>query len=339
MRLKWLPSVFVLMFFATSVLAAPQTRYRLTLIASSLEGELTARAMNNRGEVTGVRGASDGNYAFLWTQDGFVDLHGRIDPAASYTESADINDRSQVVGFYVDSQGAFRGFLLDRRQVTEVQGPPSALAASPHAINDREQILGSFYDANGNEGYFLNEEGNVLLFEPGFLPWNINVAGTVAGTYSAADRRAAIWRDGVLTPIAPAPSGAGGINDRGQVIGSISGTGGSRAFVWERGQLTVLPALIQGQTSSYATDINNAGRIVGETDVQEPSGTRQVATVWDNGQVFDLNTLIDLEDPLRAFVTLHTGRLINDRGEIVAVGLDSRVGYLRYFFLEPVRRR
>jgi probable HAF family extracellular repeat protein len=98
----------------------------------------------------------------------------------------------------------------------------------------------------------------------------------------------------------------------------------------------VLPALLENQTQSLANDINNSGRIVGETTMNQPDRTLQLATVWDNGQVADLNTLIHPDDPLRAYVTLTTGTLINDRGEIVAQGADSRVGYLQYYFLEPV---
>jgi probable HAF family extracellular repeat protein len=338
MRLKWLPSILVLAFLATSALAAPQARYRLKLIAGPLEGSLTATAMNNRGEVVGTRGAPDGQYAFVWSDGTFVDLQSRINPAASFVEASGINDRSQVVGFYVDPEASvFRGFLLDRRQVTDVQGPPTAAAVFLGAINDREQILGSFYDAGGNEGYFVNEEGSVLVFDPSFGPIDINVSGTVSGTQFSGGSRAAIWEDGVITPIAPAPSSGRDINDRGQVIGSLTQTGGSRAFVWERGQLTVLPALIVNQTSSWANDINNSGRIVGETTLNQPTGSAQFATVWDNGQVVDLNTLIHPDDPLRAYVSLRTGTLINDRGEIVALGADSRVGFLQYYFLEPAR--
>ena len=51
----------------------------------------------------------------------------------------------------------------------------------------------------------------------------------------------------------------------------------------------------------------------------------------------DLNTLIHPDDPLRAFVSLTTATLINDRGEIAARGTDSRTVGLSYYFLKPVR--
>jgi uncharacterized membrane protein len=101
-----------------------------------------------------------------------------------------------------------------------------------------------------------------------------------------------------------------------------------------------LAALLADQTSSWANDINNAGRIVGETTRNYPgSSTQQFATVWDDATVADLNGLIHRDDPLRAFVSLTTATLINDRGEIVARGTDSRTVGLNYYFLAPVRGR
>ena len=337
MRLRFSPLLLALAFFATSALAAPQVRYRLTLITSGSAEGLDVTGMNNRGEVVGTRGGGNGRFPFVWRDGQFIDLQSRINPAASFIEATGINDRSQIVGFYlVPNTSEFHGFLLDRRQVIDVQGPPTAEAVFLASINDREQVFGSFYDADFNEGYFINDEGSVQVLDPSFIPTGINVSGALSGIqYQGAERRAAIWDDGVITPIAPSPSSASDINDRGQVIGAFTDSG-IRPFVWERGDLTLLP-LLANQTRSGGIDINNSGRIVGQTDFSQPGGTVQIATVWDNGQVADLNTLIHPDDPLRDFVALQTAVMINDRGEIMAIGRDSRVGFLQNYFLEPVR--
>jgi hypothetical protein len=240
------------------------------------------------------------------------------------------------VGFYVDPDtSVFHGFLLDRRQVIDVQGPPSAEAVFLGPINNREQVYGSFYDADFNEGYFVNDKGSVEVLDPSFYPTGINNSGALSGIqYLDGGRVAAIWKDGVITPIAPSPSSASDINDRGQVIGGLTDSS-VRPFVWARGNLTFLP-LLANQIRSGPTDINNSGRMVGLTDFSPPGSGLRVATVWDDGQVADLNTLICPKDPLRAFVTLELADMINDRGEIVAMGRDSRVGYLQYYLLEPV---
>jgi uncharacterized membrane protein len=336
MRLRLLPLLLALAFFATSALAAPPVRYRMQLITSGLPEGLDVTGMNNRGEVVGTRGGSDGRFPFVWRDGHFVDLRSRIHPEASFVEATGINDRSQIVGFYLEPTASeFHGFLADRRQVIDVQGPPTAAAVFLASINDREQVYGSFYDAEFNEGYFFNDKGNVEVLDTSFYPTGVNNSGALSGIqYLDAERRAAIWKDGVIRPIAPSPSSASDINDRGQVIGALTDSG-VRPFVWKCGRLTFLP-LLANQARSGPADINNAGRMVGLTDFNPPGSGLQVATVWDNGQVADLNTLIHPDDPLRAFVTLQSAVMINDRGEIMAIGRDSRVGFLQNYFLKPV---
>jgi probable HAF family extracellular repeat protein len=68
---------------------------------------------------------------------------------------------------------------------------------------------------------------------------------------------------------------AGGINDRGQAVGSdFSG----RALLWNGTQATQLPPLNGGTSAAYA--INNAGQAVGQSGGQ--------ATLWQGGQATSL---------------------------------------------------
>ena len=334
MRLKLLPAMLLLAVFSAGVLAAPQLRYRLVPIP-----DIEVRAMNNRGEVIGNRSARDAQIPVLWIDGTTTELGSAIDPAARYIEATGLNDRTQIIGFFVTPGTSMaRGFLLDRDEVTYIDGPPTANGVFlTAAINDREQIYVSTTYADGNEKSFIYEDGRLRPVDTCFTPIDINLRGTVAGTQFTDAMRAATWQDGVITPIAGAPSRASGINDRGQVIGLLVRTGGTRAFVWERGQRTVLPALLADQTRSRAEDINNAGRIVGITTRNKFDSIEQFATVWDNGEVADLNTLIHPNDPLRTFVSLTWATLINDRGEIVARGRDSRTIGESYYFLKPVR--
>ena len=50
----------------------------------------------------------------------------------------------------------------------------------------------------------------------------------------------------------------------------------------------------------------------------------------------DLNALIDPADPLQPFVTLVEGVDINDLGQILANGFDSRTGESHAYLLTPV---
>jgi probable HAF family extracellular repeat protein len=143
----------------------------------------------------------------------------------------------------------------------------------------------------------------------------INAQGWVAGWSNQADgsRRAALWKDGSITPIGTlgGPSSTvpwPGLNDAGMVVG-ISQTGETdplhedwgcelggflpettdllcRGFVWQNGETRELPTL--GGNHDFATGVNNLGQVVGwaETPVHDPTCTdAQVlqfrAVLWD----------------------------------------------------------
>ena len=59
------------------------------------------------------------------------------------------------------------------------------------------------------------------------------------------------------------------------------------------------------------------------------------AFLWDGTTMLDLNALIDPADPLQPFVTLDAGVEVNDLGQILALGFDSRFG-LRTYLLSPI---
>lgn len=77
-------------------------------------------------------------------------------------------------------------------------------------------------------------------------------------------------------------SGAGGINNRGQVVGSsgtATATGNeTHAFLWDHGTITDLGRLPEGNASE-AFSINNRGQVAGDsgTEAEESFFT---ATLW-----------------------------------------------------------
>ena len=108
---------------------------------------------------------------------------------------------------------------------------------------------------------------------------------------------------------------AAAINDSGVVVGDAIFAEHAAGYRWQGGQPTELPSRSSaGLVGANPLAINNRGAIVG-------SGP----TLWLGlGDPIDLNTLIADDDPLKPFVHLGTAHLINDRGEIVATGNDSR---------------
>ncbi len=339
MRLKLYPSL-LLALFVTSAIAAPQWHYQITPIPNPPDGYVQATGMNNRGEVIGWRSidAAGTQQGFVWRDGTFTYLNERVGPNTSYMEPLGINDRSQIVGYFSDpATQTFRGFWIGRRAVRYIDGPPGATVVFLNQINDRELILGASYDAAGNESHWLWEDGEYSVFE-NFVPTGFNLRGTVSGsTYvPGSGGHAALWEDGEISIIGPAFSAAAGINDRGQVVGTMNNNGGTRAFFWDDGTLTPLPALRADQVYSYARGITNSGVISGSTVINGPNGSESIATLWRKGQPVDLNDLIHPDDPLRPYVTL-TSASMNERGDILASGLDSRNIGVAYFFLERVR--
>jgi probable HAF family extracellular repeat protein len=58
------------------------------------------------------------------------------------------------------------------------------------------------------------------------------------------------------------------------------------------------------------------------------------AFLWDGTAMLDLNAFIP--DPLQRFITLEFGVDINDRGQILVNGFDSRTGQNRAYVLSPI---
>jgi hypothetical protein len=50
----------------------------------------------------------------------------------------------------------------------------------------------------------------------------------------------------------------------------------------------------------------------------------RIATLWRGTTPVDLNAVIAADDPLRPFVELQSALSINDRGQILVAGHDSR---------------
>ncbi|HKU15497.1 MAG TPA: hypothetical protein VJQ52_13955 [Steroidobacteraceae bacterium] len=311
-EVKW--TFPVLLLCAAGAAAAPVITYRLTQIDADPPNTLPILAtdLNDKGVVVGLSDAEhpDARHAFLWRDGKYIDLNARID-AAVVSEASGINNRSEVIGHYFDALGTERSFLLRK-------GKFATIDCFAEDINNRGQIAG--------EGCIW-DRGQVTVL-PQFEVRQINDRRVVVGTGSFAPNRlrAVIWQEGQLIDLGVPPgffdSRGRGINNRGQVVGTVEGGLPTSGFLWEDGMMTLLPQLAS-ETISVPLSINDVGEIVGITEL--PQGGRAAATLWDEeGQVFDLNQLIRRSDPLRPFVTVAAALLINDRGEVVATGSDSR---------------
>jgi probable HAF family extracellular repeat protein len=87
-----------------------------------------------------------------------------------------------------------------------------------------------------------------------------------------------------------------------------------------------------GGAYSAGLAVNDSGWAVGTayTATQVPH-----AFLWrDDGKgMRDLNDLVDPTDPLKPYVLLSSAEAINDAGDIMAFGTDSRTGFLQSTYL------
>ena len=134
---------------------------------------------------------------------------------------------------------------------------------------------------------------------------------------------AVIWNDGVATVIAN-PNGAPYwntpmmINERGDVVGFMGFPGDpggnfTPPFLWTRHNgVTFLP-LLPGDIAGVATSVNERRQVVGySNDASNPPNFHP--WIWQNGQVTNLNALIEPNPALTGPIQLLFD--INDRGEI-----------------------
>ena len=162
--------------------------------------------------------------------------------------------------------------------------------------------------------------GSVLLGSANIT--NVIVSCSAAPTYLLTD----------LGTLGGTGSYGGAINDSGQVTGyaNTSGDAAIHAFVTINGVMRDLGTL--GGTHSEGTAINASGQVTGYSETTDGS---QHAFLFSDGQMQDLNDLVDRTPPGGHFITLEIGVAITDTGFILANGFDALVGQ-RVYLLSPV---
>ncbi|MBT9596008.1 MAG: hypothetical protein IV094_08495 [Vitreoscilla sp.] len=168
----------------------------------------------------------------------------------------------------------------------------------------------------------------------------INDKGHVAGySYNQQDLvRATVWRGakvvelgtlGGLHSVAWAPNG------RGQVVGwSLTAQGDLHATLWDGKAATDLGTL-PGRDLSHAYGINDAGVAVGTSFVEKAyEFLGQRATMWKNGAIIDLNTLLDDETRAAGWF-LRVAYAINDHGVITGTATNTIAHESHAFLLTP----
>jgi probable HAF family extracellular repeat protein len=260
-----------------------------------------ARVRSGRGKTRGLR-AVTGNTsaAFNPQESGATERqrrHGhneltftQVDfPVALATVAFNANDRSQIVGAFIDAVGAAHGFLMDKGVFAQIDVDlPESSNTNAIGINDRGQIVGGFADPMGAlHGFLLEDDVFTQIDFPGAtetLLVGINNRGQIAGVFS----------------------------DRGQIVGrlnDLNNAAGSHGFLLDNSAFTSID--FPGARGTVPFSINDCGRIVGSfiDDRGKAHGF-----LWNDGAF----TKIDFPG-----ATLTTGNGVNRRGQIVGTFIDE----------------
>jgi probable HAF family extracellular repeat protein len=228
-----------------------------------------------------------------------------------------------------------RTFLWENGVMKDIGtlGGPDAVPGT--GINNRGQITGSSYInfvPNPSTGVptadpFLWEDGNMIDLGSfggtngfGLAVNNRRKVIGASNLLGDVETHAFLWDHGILVDLKTlggTVSTPTWLNEAGEVVGGSTTQGDQAfmAFLWKDGLMTNL-GTVSGDPCSQANSINEEGQVVG-ISASCDFFTVQHAFLWENGSIFDLNTLI----PPNASLKLFYAADINDRGEIVGVGV------------------
>jgi len=115
------------------------------------------RAINNSGVIVGIVGDEDTGIGFIKSGDVFTNIRPiDISPNAVATYAYEINDSDQVVGYFIDSDKYWHGFLKSGNRYIVIDYP-GADDTAVFGINNSGQIVGTFWDSAGIAHGFLLE--------------------------------------------------------------------------------------------------------------------------------------------------------------------------------------
>lgn len=291
---------------------------KLPQVAGFEQATNIAYAINRKGELAGSVNDNGNQQAVIWSDGVGTTLPAFADAAVPNSEALAINDRGQAVGYSTNAKYHHHAALWKNGRVIDL-GALDSLFGGVHKTDSR---------ANA-----------------------INASGMVVGRSGGARsyQTAVQWTDGTKASLIDLGATAFGIesealsvNSAGVVVGwsTIGETDQPhRPIGWINGVGFDLKPFA-GADSSVATDINDAGTVVGAID----TGDRG-ALVWPHyaDEPIDLNTRLDAagcQGPGGQAYRLTYAKAVNNNGEIVASGNLAPGSFIfESFRLTPVPQR
>jgi probable HAF family extracellular repeat protein len=251
-----------------------------TLVAPSSVSTL-AEGINDRGQIVGSFNPSTGNagydQGFLYSKGTFITIN---DPLGIYgTHPFGVNDRGQIVGDYMSTTGGANsqhGFLYSNGSFITLT-PPGALGSIASGINDRRQVVGSYWTGDCyttcTHGFLYSDGVYTTIDYPSAVGMTylrsinnrdqiVGLANSDQGGYNGGF----LYAYGAFTALSVPIPGAfatdpGGINDRGEIVGSYTLDDHSHGFLYKDGTYTTIDFPLSN--FNEASGINDFGQIVG----------------------------------------------------------------------------
>jgi probable HAF family extracellular repeat protein len=342
--LRIIPLSILCVLISVTTWAAPPT-YRIIQVSENPGVDaLKAAGLNNRGDVVFFQGGVVCCDSFFFNYRSGAINHLTFD-ALPFAIVRDISDNGLIVGSAFNFFGPQVPVLWST--IGGVEALPCRLQCSPNAVNNRGLIVGAegMFALLGSEAVTWSGPQHTLASLPMLRCDTCNVHIAVDNTALAVNNRGHIvgssnfsypnipptpgynagvhaveWQNGHVTDLGGLngsnDSAATGINDKDDIVGesTVGRNGLLHAFLYHQGKMLDLGTL-EGDTESSAASINNLGEIVGS------SGSR--AFIYTNGQMYDLNGLIDPISPLGGVISLYEAVAINSAGWIAANGLRT----------------
>jgi hypothetical protein len=212
-------------------------------------------------------------------------------PGATYTSLNRINDSGEILveaqGGSVNANGAT--FLYQNGTLTNLNLSVSAgNFEMAQGIDNAGQVLGNTISYNGNQNWIYQNGTFTNLNLPGVAGAISSNGLIIAGGYgNGLQNWLYLAEGGNISTVFQQPSnwqsgGVSGVNDTGQAVGTyISNVAGGReyGFLYSGGALTTLSGP-SGAIDAIAAGINNAGQIVGDSDL---GGNQHVEWIYSNG--------------------------------------------------------
>jgi probable HAF family extracellular repeat protein len=292
-----------------------------------------ATAINDRGHVVGYSATEDGQTR------AFIYYNGRMRNVGSprgESRALDISNRGHVGGYFLNNSGSARGFVWRRTEgFTVMEDLVRKGTRNSHVYAVEKN--GDAYGQSSNRPVVWREaDPRALSSRPGAV-FNVSDGRMPVGTLQDEPMN-------FRPPLKLDDANDGralGVNNNREIVGWQSVGGDRQAVLWKLSasrEFVLDTEVIGGLADNPGTDaefsianaINDEGIAVGSSLTAADSEGRH-AFVWQNGEISDLNALLEEEDDGWLLVSAND---INDRGQIVGTGIVN--GQEHAFLLQPI---